>query len=324
MQALSFRARSGSAVEQHVRRVLDRSVDLRMPELFVQPRGSLYHLPDRHGVTAIALRTSSLSEKQLSHIMSYRLAQYVLANLIDRDVLFERQIESEPLSSVSPDDIHVLAGEPEHGQIYCYAVLRAIGTASNAAALNTRDRPLFPVEQIFGWGIFNHLPSLSSLPINRVLELSRFVKNHQAGGLGDRGVRSPIEVCVALHHVLCGPLFQTVDAVVGDVEEQGAKRHLDLFHVPATMIRSRWPCSVEDADLYQVLRHRRFYPFAFMVADLALQRSRLAAIEQALALPGDQAVRALCALKRTAQSPRSRLEPPVERGHAIRKYPLEG
>jgi hypothetical protein len=127
----------------------------------------------------VALRTSSLSHEQLTHILTYRLAQYLSTGMIDSDVIYQAQMIHEPFSSVSAKDIHVVAGSPETGQIFCYMVLNTVEVALPAASLRSQNRPLFPVEQVFGLGIYNHLNILPNLPIAQVWELARFVKNHQ-------------------------------------------------------------------------------------------------------------------------------------------------
>ena len=97
-----------------------------------------------------------------------------------------------------------------------------------AASLRTQDRPLFPVEQVFGWGIYNHLNILPNLPIAQVSEFARFVKNHQLDSRDPGGARSPVEMGVTLYRILCHSLRQESTAVVGVIEEQDAKRNLDF------------------------------------------------------------------------------------------------
>jgi hypothetical protein len=88
--------------------------------------------------------------------------------------------------------------------------------------LRTRDRPLLPVEDCEGWGVFNRLAVLPDLPLSSIWELSSLAKNHRLGRRDPRGVRSPIEVWSAIFHALTGPIWPEVQAVVGHFELQVA------------------------------------------------------------------------------------------------------
>jgi hypothetical protein len=299
-----------TAAHVYVRDLLDRAAAIRLPELFASPHpDALYRLPNRHGVSVVALRTSSLSQEQLTHILTYRLAQYLITGMIDSDVIYQTQMAHEPFSSVSAKDIHVVAGSPETGQIFSYMVLKTLELALPAASLRTQDRPLFPVEQVFGWGIYNHLNILPNLPIAQVSELARYVKNHQLDSRDQGGTRSPVEMGVAFYRIFCHSLRQEIAAVVGVLEERVAKRNLDFLHVPTVVIRGLAPSGIPAAYASASFRSRKFCPFAFLVSDFAQQTSRLAAVEQALERPGEQGIRALLALKRDSEFDASSLEP---------------
>ncbi len=252
-----------TAAHRYVHDLLDRAAALRLPELFASPHpDALYQLPNRHGVSVVALRTSSLSQEQLTHILTYRLAQYLITGMIDSDFIYQTQMAHEPFSTVSAKDIHVVAGSPETGQIFCYMVLRMLEVALPAASLRTQNRPLFPVEQVFGSGIYNHLNILPNLPIAQVSELSRFVKNHQLDSRDLGGTRSPVEMGVALYRILCYSLRQEIAAVVGVLEERVAKRNLDFFHIQTVVIRGVAPCGIPAAYANDSFRSCTFYPFA--------------------------------------------------------------
>ena len=267
-----------TAAHTYVRDLLDRAATIRLPELFASAHpDALYQLPNRHGVSVVALRTSSLSQQQLTHILTYRLAQYLITGMIDADVIYQTQMAHEPFSSVAAKDIHVVAGSPETGQIFCYMVLKMLELALPATSLRAQDRPLFPVEQVFGWGIYNHLNILPDLPIAQVSELARYVKNHQLDSRDQGGARSPVEMGVALYRILCDSLRQEIAAVVGVLEERVAKRNLDFFHIPTVVIQGATTCGIPAAYASDSFRSRTFCPFAFLVSDFARQTSRLGA-----------------------------------------------
>ena len=297
--------------EPFVRRLIDGAGGFRLPELFVEAScDALYHLPDRHGVSVVALRASSLGEEQTGKLMTYRLVQYVFAGQVDATTAVAAGWEQEPRSGLAPSDIHVLAGSAATGELLCYAVVRQVAEEIPPwARLRDRDRPLFPVEKVFGWGVYNRLRVLPDLPAGAAREFGRFVKNQRPHAPGEQAVRGPVEVGVALFRLLVGPLAPEVRAVVGEIEETVAMQNLDFFHAPAVFLRGAVADTDENHFLHLRFRTRACHPFAFLTSDLVASLPRLAAVEAALALPGKQGIAALLALKRGARAARSSAEP---------------
>ena len=190
------------AGQSYVRRLLAHAGHIRLPELFSNPRpDAAYHLQNRHGVDVIALRTTDLAKPQLMRIREFRLAQYLSAGLVNPAFVYLKGLRHEPLSSVAADDIHIIAAVPTTGELLSYLVLRTPMSPSTAL-MRTKFRPLLPVEQAFGRDVYSRLAILPDLLAARVIELSRFVKNHQFSAHDERIVRAPVEVTVALHHIL--------------------------------------------------------------------------------------------------------------------------
>jgi hypothetical protein len=175
--------------------------------------------------------------------------------------------------------------------------------------MGSRFRRPFPVEEVHGIGIYDRLAVLPDLPVAKVRDIGRFIKSQQRHGRDELSVRAPVEVLLALIRGILGPLRSRVDALVGEVEESVVKRNLDFFNVPTVLVRGTVSC--EPPSCFIGHFGRTFYPFALSVPDVgARSLPRVDAIERALELPGQQAVRELLALKRTAAPPRSRFEPP--------------
>ena len=151
--------------EAFVRRLVAAAAERRLPEVFTGKHPyALYVQPDRHGVSVVVLRTSALDEHQLVTLMKYRLAQYLAVKFVDAQLAYETGMETEPLSDVSPDDVHVIAGSTQTGEILCYACLKTAPVAPDGTSLRALVRPLLSVEKIHGWGIYNRLPLLPDLP----------------------------------------------------------------------------------------------------------------------------------------------------------------
>jgi hypothetical protein len=298
--------------EDFVRSLVEQASVLRLPELFAPERADrIYFQPARNGVVTTVVRTTALSEPELITLMKYRLAQYAVINFVDANMIYEARLEYEPLDGVAPGDIHVIAGSEETGEILCYAVIKAPPEAAPGVTFRTRERPVFSVEKVHGWGIYNRLLILPDLPFHKLCELGRFVKNQRLHTFDELGARAPVEVGVALFRSLAGPLRLEIDAIVGDLEEGVAKQNLDFFHVPMVVLHGTVPFEAEASYFYPRYQFSTVYPFAVLVSDVSRQMlSRLDAIEEALAQPGKAGLLGLFKLKRDITSPKSALEPP--------------
>src|SRR5207302_5469040 len=172
-----------------VSRLVDDAAKIRLPSLFEDGRdGRIYHVPERSGISVVALPTSHLGADELLALMRYRLAQYLDSDFVDGHVVYNQRLEHEPLDAVSDDDIHIVAGSPETGELFCYSVVEAPPEAPPGTRVRDRDRPLFPVEQVHGWAIYNRLRILPDLSIAKVRELGRFVRNQRLPPISDAAV----------------------------------------------------------------------------------------------------------------------------------------
>src|SRR5437016_2655896 len=291
--------------------LIETAAHQRLPELFAGDYpDALYRVPDRNGVSVLVVRTPQLSEEHLVKLMKYRLAQYLAVNFVDVDMIYEARMEYEPLSGGSAHDVHLIAGSVETGEILCYAAIKA-GTPAPGKTLRDRERPLFPVEKVHGWGIYNRLRVLPDLQVDKLREMGRFVKNQRLHTFDVLGARGPIEVGVAIFRTLVGPLRLEVDAIIGDLEEGVAKQNLDFFHVPLVVLHGTVPYEPEASYFFPRYQFCTVYPFSILASDISSATlARLDAVERALTLPGKQALVALIGLKKQLSPRRSTLEAP--------------
>ena len=83
--------------EAFIHGLVAKAAQIRMPELFTnKPENALYYVPNRNGVSAVALRTGDLSREQLIKILTYRLAQYAVVNFVDREMVYRTRMEHDP------------------------------------------------------------------------------------------------------------------------------------------------------------------------------------------------------------------------------------
>jgi hypothetical protein len=295
--------------DRYVEKLVETGSSVTLPEL---TRGrwpeAVHRVRDRHGVGVMALPTSALTEAQREALLRFRFAQYLAVGFVDRDLAYRRRLEHEPLDPAEPGAIHLVAFSSDGGRLLAYLALRRVAEAPGAT-LRSRERPLLPLEEHFGWGALNRLRLLPDLPLDRIRELGRFVKNQRLGPLAELGTRAAIEVCLATMRALTGPLRLEVEAFVGEFEDRVARRNLEFFHTPFVMLRGGLPAFPGDHYLRPALDKRARYPFAVLVSDLTSMSERAAAVEAALAEPG---VRSLAALAptRPRRPVRSSLAPP--------------
>jgi hypothetical protein len=288
-------------LERFLDAVIDEGAHQRAPR--IPTRDALHRVRGRNGISVIAVRSTVLDESQLLSLLRYRFAQYLALGFFDPAVAFEQRMEHEPLSVVSPADVHYVASTAE-GEILSYATLRAPPPAGDELTMRDRGRPRFPVEQSFGEGVFDRLAILPDVPVARVRELGRFVKNHRIGPLDERLTLAPVEVALAIGQTLVGPLRSEVTALVGGLEERVFKRVLDVLHFPTIVVHGALPYVAESSYYFPLYVRRLSYPFAVLCADISIER--LAAIERAL----DAGATAVMALRQTAAARASSLEPP--------------
>jgi Cyclic nucleotide-binding domain len=301
-----------ASAESYVAGLVAAAAEIRLPGLFAKPhRNAILSVQDRGGITTTALRTTDLTEEQLVELMRFRLAQYLEVNFVEPTVVYEQRLEHESLDNVYPNDVHVVAGSVDEGEILCYATLKSAPDAPPGTTLRTRDRPLLPVEKSHGYGIFNRLPILPDLPVAQIRELGRFVKNQRYHGVEDRSVRGPVEVGTAIFRMIAETLSFELSAVVGDLEEAVAKQNLDFFRIPLVVLHGTMPVESDDSWLFPRYLQRNVNPFALLASDAAAAIPRLDEIENCLGRPGKLGLLSLMRLRNAggAAEVRSSLEP---------------
>jgi CRP-like cAMP-binding protein len=285
------------------------AAQIKLPGLFA-PRGdAVYQLPNRHGVAVTGIQTHALRENELLDIMRYRLAQYLGVRFVDAERIAAQQITHEPLAHALPNDLHLVAGSPETGEIYCYAVVKRLAKIPPGATMRTGQRPLFPAEEEHGHGIFHRLRLLPDMLVERVCEGGRMMKNRQLPSSDERSMRSVIEVFYAFCRVLNGEWADEIDAFVGDGEDGVIIQNFAYFHFPLTILEGTVPCAAEDSWLFPRYQYRTVFPFACLTGDLRPTIERCVAINAALELAGPAALVELARLRESVTIPPSTLVP---------------
>ena len=276
-----------TGAERYLERVVAAGCSIRLPQLRDERRaGVLHRVSDRHGVSVVALRAETVGTDERDALLRFRFAQYLAVGFVDTELAQRERLVRDPGGADAPGSVDCVALDASDGLVLASLSMRAPAAAPAGTTLSTRERPLLPLEEHFGWGALNRLRLLPELPLDRVRELSRFVKNNRLGERAELGTRAVVEVCIAALRCLTGPLSLEVEAFAGEFEDAVARRHLEFLHTPFTMVRGGLPAFEPGHFLRPALDGRVRYPFAGLVSDLTSTAARLQAIEAALGEPG--------------------------------------
>jgi hypothetical protein len=273
----------------------------RLPELFgpTPPAGHLYHRHDRNGVSVVAIRQRDLAEEQIAAILRYRLANALLNGDVDPQSVQERGADHEWWFPGQADDVHVLAGATDTGEIASYIALAFLPGVEPWMTLQSSRRPRFEVEDVFGTRVYDGIARLEGVPLSAIAEARRFVRTRWLHPLSEIAIRAPIELGIAFWRVLAGPLAESVAAVVADVEAIGAHASLRRWGIPHVSLEDARPVT-QPRSYPGAVREVRAYPVALFTADVPTAADRMAAVEAALARPSREGVDAL--LRRMLQT----------------------
>ena len=310
-RAVSAPPPASPAAEAYAMGLIEAAASIRLADLFAKPAPgqdrALYRSRARRSIQVVAVETASLREQELVDVMRFRLAQYLAVRFVDLDRVCAERIEYEPLDHSGPRDVHLIAGDTTTGEMLCYMTIKAV-QAPPGTTFRMRERPLFPVEQVHGWGLYNRLERAPDIELSRAREVGRFVKNQRYNSLDERMIRAPLETSLALWRVLESEIAG-LELYVGDFEEGIAQARLGYFHIPMVVLHGTIPYEAETAWLFRRYQHRTVFPFAVHVSDLPLARARGTSIDRALSLPGKLALVRLSYLRRHVSPHRSCLEP---------------
>jgi hypothetical protein len=295
--------------DAYVRQRIDAGCTVALPELRrAEWPDAVYRVRDRHGVDVIAISVGALQPQQVDAIARFQFAQYLAVGFVDADVAYrERMVRLD--APAAAESVQFLVSCSVSGRLLASMMLQALPDAPAGVRLAARERPLFPLEQHFGWGALNRLALLPDTPVGRLREFGRLVRNAKLPSLA-LGTRVVAELLLAATRALLGPLHTSVDACIGEFEGRGVQRNLEFFHTPMAVLRGGLPAFPAGHPLNPALSGRVRRPFAFWVHDLGCMTDRVDAIEAALEQPDRQAVATLTALKRLPSTAVSSLVPP--------------
>lgn len=320
----------GSVVQRFEQQVWAREVEARYPLLLTgllswqgmaRTRDAvLFHdVQSGSGLTSVAVLHGSLSPEQRRALGEFRLHQYLLWHWYDTETVLANGIRTDPaLDRLPPDTVHLLVGTSS-GRLLSYFTMQpaasgeewvphrhrmtgqlAIAGKVNIPCIGDSRRPWFPCEfESFGPTVFSSLPALGTIPVARVRELPCLLRN--------RVVQSPLSALAVLQAIYVMSRVQVnswlaIRATIGimDIEARQVTAYLGIptLYAPyAKVVRNElahyWAAGMNEEG--------KFWPFVIATDDLLAHPDHFKRIEHMLALPVDQARRAMVQLRRYAR-----------------------
>ncbi len=148
-----------NATDRYVERLIEDGSAIALPRLRATCLpDALYHVRDRGGLGAVAIPETALDEHQLDALARFRFAQYMASGYVDQDVAFRERLDRCPLATyTSPHTVHFVVFAAATGELLASMCMVGPPPAAAGVRVATRNRPLLPVEEQFGWGPFNRL-----------------------------------------------------------------------------------------------------------------------------------------------------------------------
>lgn len=301
----------------------------RYPQLLIEAParadGVVYRrVRDGTGLVITALRHDALAPAQAEALAEFRLQQYVLCGWYDLDALERRGTIADPAFEHLPwNTIHVLAGTAS-GHLLAYfcmqpanldvSALDATGLADLGALdsgshrtplMGDASRPLFPTEiHSFSPRVFTSLPALRAVPVQRVRELTRLLRNQTSPSL--LSAIAVVEAVCAMTAVAMNPESE-IAVMLGCVDREArqvtAHLGIPILFAPLAPTIPLPPAEHEFYWAASANEQGRFWPFVIATDDLTSLTQWFGEIDSMLAGSSRDVRRGIVELRRCAHGP---------------------
>lgn len=300
----------------------------RYPQLLIEAPehadGVVYRrVRDGTGLVITALRHDALGPAQAEALAEFRLQQYVLCGWYDLDALDRRGAIADPAFEHLPwNTIHVLAGTAS-GHLLAYFCMQP--ASSDSAALDAASlanlgevdrcsqrtplmgdvsRPLFPTEiHSFSPQVFPSLPALRKVPVPRVRELTRLLRNQTSPSL--LSAISVVEAVCTMTAVAMNPESE-IAVMLGCVDREArqvtAHLGIPILFAPLAPAIPLPPAEHEFYWAASANEQGRFWPFVIATEDLTPLAHWFGEIDAMLAGSSRDVRRGIVELRRRAQA----------------------
>ena len=257
-----------SSAERFVDDLVRLHAGLRYPGLVDAIDGEPLCLLDRYddGLTTVSFNQSQLPERYMRGVLGFRLSQFLLTGLMDKELVYRNAIFHEPVvDAPGPDTIHTVT-LTETGQIVGYiGLVRSLDP--EPLPLESPQRELFPVEVAHDVELLTQYAAPGRTTHN-VIEIKRFIRD-RAMPKGAQRDRVPWHLILAIGRTKLS-LGDELQVVVGDSGERGALRHLRLVGFDLDVVEGTKP-SLPRTELmwpsYELPPERLAKPFSGVIPD---------------------------------------------------------
>lgn len=296
-----------------------RQLSARYPALTaIAARGKdvLYLRNRPSGLWSYAIRHDMLPTNAFNEFGEFRIDQYALAGLYDTSKIAQRGYRTDPtLADLAENAIHVLCGTASGQILACCSIVPPRGPlySEPTGLLVKRRRPLvladqeravFPSEtELFGRGVFESLPAIQQIPIERMREVAHLMRN-QAINTPLTGIAA-FEVVYAVTEVITNPRLG-IDLMLGNMGPE-ARNLVELTNVP--VLYAPWAQVVvseaapaDDFWIPPTNAEGYFWPFVIPTIDLQATSSVRQQLNSALASPAESTRNAVIKAAKLAKS----------------------
>jgi hypothetical protein len=292
---------------------------LKLAELAAKEKNHLYLRNRPSGSWTYAIRHDMLPADAMYEFGEFRIDQYALAGLYDTSKIAQRGYRTDPtLDGLAGNTIHVISGTSAGQVLACCSIVPPKGPfySEPAGWLVKRRRPLvigdderalFPSEtELFGRGVFESLPAIQEIPIERIREIAHLMRN--------QAIKSPLtglavfELVFALTEVLTNPRLG-IDTVLGSSGPEARnlmeRANIPLLYAPwATVVVSE-TLPEEDFWIPPTRADQYFWPYVIATADLQAIKPFREHLDSALGSSAQQVRGALVQVANLARQPGS-------------------
>ena len=250
-------------------------------------------LTERAGISAFAIPHEQLAGPLARQLLRFAFVHYARVGFINPDQAARRLLHHEPLSNLSPQDVHLVLIDTQSSQLLGYSTLKA--PLSDNLPFSSTERPHYGVEQAFGRDLFAGVDELQGIPVAAVREIGRVTKAE----LDDPVLNARVGIMLlsAYRQVVSDSRYG-ISAFVGDGEKNVTLRNLTFFGFNPQLLPARESCLPADHLYHHRYVGRDVRPFWLLLADI--NQARADEVEALLDLDDNALLAALNASRSNA------------------------
>ncbi|MFT4776906.1 MAG: molybdopterin/thiamine biosynthesis adenylyltransferase [Oleispira sp.] len=239
-----------------------------IPSLLSNFSNKKHTLSETSTLLALGIPHKEIDSTAAKQLLRYAFVHYAKVGFINQKQASKELLHSEPLDSLSADDIHIVVLEKLTGKVMAYSTLKA--PIDLGVKFPDENRTRYSVEKAFGQNLYSGIDALSKYKVEQVREIGRVVKSHESNPVvsGKVGV-----MLLAAYRALIADPKNNIYAMVGDGETNVTLRNLELYGFNPILIDNAEVCIPKDNLYSSRYSGRSVSPFWFEVCNINLKKS---------------------------------------------------